>query len=355
MKPRLEKLLICPECRNSFQIIPFYREQTEIVDGLLISHCGKVYPIVNNIPRILPDALEEQRGFKEKYKKEIAEALKSSGIKSVQLDRSQKEIISQKSFGYQWTTFSEIGDYFKENFLNYIYPIKPDFFSGKLGLDAGCGAGRHIYFASQFGAEMVGIDFSDAIDTAYKNNKDKNHIHFIQADILNLPFPRNAFDFVYSLGVLHHLPDPLQGFQHLVAVTKMSIFIWVYSKKRRITNLLLEKLRHYSHRLPHNWLYQISYLAAMVEWLFLIQPYKKLSQVKSLNKIVTKITFPRIKLYSQYPFQVSHTDWFDRLAAPIRFYYDEGDLTEWAKGTGLKNVVISPTGLYGWRMYGEKG
>ena len=354
MKPLLERLLICPECQRSFQIIPFNRNEIEISDGLLICPCGKLYPIVNTIPRILSNALEKQSGFRERYKKEIEEALRTSGLQLFLRDRPQEEVVTQKSFGYQWKAFSEIGNYFKENFLNYIYPIKPEFFAGKLGLDAGCGAGRHIYFAAEFGAQMVGIDFSEAIEAAYENNKDKKNVHFIQADILNLPFPKNSFDFVYSLGVLHHLPDPMQGFHQLVSVAKESIFIWIYSKRRRMTNFLLEKLRRYTHRLPHNWLYRISYLVAMMEWALFLQPYKKLSQIKSLKKIVDKITFPRIKIYSKYPFQVSHTDWFDRLAAPIRFYYDEADLIEWSKVTGLKNVMVSPTGLYGWRMYGEK-
>jgi hypothetical protein len=50
---------------------------------------------------------------------------------------------------------------------------------------------------------------------------------------------------------------------------------------------------------------------------------------------------------------VCYADWFDRLSAPIRFYYDGEDLAGWAARAGLVNVRISQTGLYGWRLYGE--
>ncbi len=48
---------------------------------------------------------------------------------------------TQRSFGYQWTVFGQMADQFREDFLNYIYPVSAEFFAGKHGLDAGCGVG----------------------------------------------------------------------------------------------------------------------------------------------------------------------------------------------------------------------
>jgi hypothetical protein len=61
-----------------------------------------------------------------------------------------------------------------------------------------------------------------------------------------------------------------------------------------------------------------------------------------------------LRVYAQYPFQVVYADWFDRLAAPIRFYYDDRDLTGWLARASLTHTLISPTGLFGWRAYGER-
>ena len=56
----------------------------------------------------------------------------------------------------------------------------------------------------------------------------------------------------------------------------------------------------------------------------------------------------------EYPFQVAYADWFDRLAAPIRFYYDGDAMRGWLDRAQLDHTAISPTGLFGWRAYGER-
>jgi SAM-dependent methyltransferase len=78
----------------------------------------------------------------------------------------------------------------------------------KLILDVGCGFGRHLYVASQAGAEVVGIDLSAGVDVARQNNRDHPRCHIVQADILERPLREEAFDVVWSFGVLHHMPEP---------------------------------------------------------------------------------------------------------------------------------------------------
>jgi hypothetical protein len=94
-------------------------------------------------------------------------------------------------------------------------------------------------------------------------------------------------------------------------------------------------------------------LLSFIDYFFFIYPYKFLAKAIGFE-FLNRVTPERVRLYARFPFRVSWADWFDRLSAPIRFYYNEEDLRQWAKNANLKNVVISPTGLYGWRLYGEK-
>jgi len=41
----------------------------------------------------------------------------------------------------------------------------------------------------------------------------------VQADLHRPPFALESFDFIYSIGVLHHLPDPEAGISPPVGVT----------------------------------------------------------------------------------------------------------------------------------------
>ena len=355
MKSEISNLLICPECKRSFKAISFKEKNKQALDGLLCCDCGKVYPIINSIPRILPNAFSLYPDFTEKYKQQIDDYIeKDYFLKNAVLENLKKK--TQESFGYQWTSFSQMSCDFQDNFLNYIYPVNQGFFKGKLGLDAGCGFGRHIYNAAKFGANMVGIDYSRAIESTYFNTRELDNVYLAQADIYNLPFSKDSFDFVYSIGVLHHLPEPELGFQSLVRLVKPkgAVFIWVYSNQRKWTIRILELVRKITTRIPFSVLKFICFLVAFIDYYLLICPFRLLRKNRHIEKYLEQFLFPRICLYWQYPFQVNFADWFDRFSAPVRFYYGSDEIKAWFERVGLRNIIISPTGYYGWRAYGEK-
>lgn len=352
MRARLFNLLRCPSCSQAFTSTSFEQAirhgEPDIIEGLLSCACGASYPIVRGIPRILDDA---PRLFADFYVRHGLDAGRTArpAPASKAIDRTRE------SFGYQWTHFSEMATDFRENFLEYIHPVRESFFPGKLGIDVGCGFGRHIYNAAVFGAEMVGLDISDAIESTRKNTEHLPNVHLVQANIYRPPFLEGTFDFGYSIGVLHHLPDPEAGFRRVAAMVKPngSVFIWVYSKRRRLLNALLEGARSVTTRLPPALQNAVSFSAGVVDWAGFILPYKMLAAAGICGPRFDQL-IPRLKVYSRYPFQVVWADWFDRLAAPIRFYYDGDDMAGWLQRARLVRTTISPTGLFGWRAYGER-
>src|SRR5437764_13266106 len=129
--------------------------------------------------------------------------------------RSQRE--TARSFGYEWQAFAEILPDYESNFRWYSERYPADSCVGMRILEAGCGTGRHAFHLARSGArEIVAMDFSQAIEVAARNNRDHANTHFVQADIYHPPFPPDSFDFIYSLGVLHHLRDPEKGFRTLL-------------------------------------------------------------------------------------------------------------------------------------------
>jgi SAM-dependent methyltransferase len=82
-------------------------------------------------------------------------------------------------------------------------------------LDVGCGAGRFAEVALSAGAIVVALDYSSAIDACRLNLGDHPNLHLVQGDIYRLPFARNSFPYVYSLGVLQHTPDVARAFAAL--------------------------------------------------------------------------------------------------------------------------------------------
>jgi len=142
----------------------------------------------------------------------------------------------------------------------------PELLRGKRVLDVGCGMGRFSDVALRWGAEVVGIDLSLAVESAYANLKNNSDFHVLQASVFDLPLQLESFDFIYSLGVLHHTPDCERAFKSLPRLLRPNgeIAIWVYSAHgypaegmeerrdrmfRRLTTQMSPKLLHFLCRL----------------------------------------------------------------------------------------------------------
>jgi len=141
-----------------------------------------------------------------------------------------------RSFSFEWNTHSSTQlDSFRgdrsseEQFIQKTGLLAEDL-RGKLVLDAGVGAGRYADVASRWGADVVGVDLSYAVEAAHRNFLERRNVWIAQADIGALPFRPNSFDVIFSIGVLHHTPDTRQYFLKLVPLLKPggTIAIWVY-------------------------------------------------------------------------------------------------------------------------------
>jgi len=354
MKHRLLEWLQCPWCGGAFTVESFVStESGDIDEGVLRCGCARVFPIVRGIPRILADAFVLHPDFAARYRSRLPATLPQHEPAEPHAEAIRS---TRESFGYQWTVFSEMVVDFRENFLQYISPVDERFFPGKLGLDLGCGFGRHIYNAAKFGAEMVGVDISEAIESTRANVEGLPNVHLVQADVYHLPFRPGVFDFAYSIGVLHHLPEPETAFQRVVSLVRPggSVFIWVYSNRRRFLNFALESVRAVTTRSPKPAQQLLSFVGAAIDWSLFIVPYRAAARMPAIGTFARRIGPPRLKVYAEYPFQVVYADWFDRLAAPIRYYYDDRAMRGWLERAHLGRTAISPTGLFGWRAYGER-
>jgi SAM-dependent methyltransferase len=255
---------------------------------------------------------------------------------------------TQERFGYQWTHFDDIVPEFEAHFQRLIRPLTPAAFEGKRVLDAGCGYGRYALCAAKYGARVVGMDFSEAIVAAGRITRQAD-ICLVRGDILNPPF-QPFFDMVMSIGVLHHLPDPLRGCERLAALLKPGgmMLLWLYSAQRRVSNGILELLRQAARPLPNRALHGLSWMLAVPD--FLLAKSLKLLPADRFERLVPT----HFQLYADLPFRTSWADWFDRLGAPVRHYYTRQELEGWIARIGAKGEVQA-TEDFGWTLVARVG
>lgn len=345
MHKRLLDWIVCPSCRSNLRLESFSEHGGMISNGKLnCSSCGRDYPVINEIPRLLPDPLfptlkNRHPNFFKEYSKEFSGRLDEELLNKNQIKWWEAENKTLKSYSYQWNKFMQMFPHWEQVFWDSINPINPDFFKGKLGLDAGCGFGRSLYYAASYGAEMIGVDLSESVEAARENTRHLSGVHLVQADIFSLPFREKEFDLVYSIGVLHHLPDPKSGFINLTRFLKPNapIAIWVYSRGRGRQIFFLTFLRHLFARLPLRILDWVCLGFAAIHWFFWILPYRFFNRFRWTRNFARRIPFT---FHAKYPFRVLHTDWFDGLSVPLVHYYRKDEVMGWFYEAGLEPIVM---------------
>jgi 2-polyprenyl-3-methyl-5-hydroxy-6-metoxy-1,4-benzoquinol methylase len=107
-------------------------------------------------------------------------------------------------------------------------------------LIAGCGTGSHsIDSALRFpSARLLAIDISRT-SLAFARRKTRSlgltNVEYAQADILELPALGRRFDVIETVGVLHHLADPMAGWRALLSLLRPNglMFVGLYSALAR--------------------------------------------------------------------------------------------------------------------------
>lgn len=323
--------LRCPGCGGKLSA-------AEDGEGFSCANCSEQFPVTDGIPRMLL--------------KPIREALHGEAALN---EAEDPQIRTAQSFGYEWNRFPEMYDEWEQSFLDYMYPHGPDFFRGKKVLDAGCGNGRFAYYAGKYGAEVWAIDLGSAVEVARRNTEPTGRVQVIQADLHRPPFTPESFDFIYSIGVLHHLPDPEAAFQNLLRYLKpegeIQIYLYWQPEGQPVKRLLLSMVaatRRITTRLPHSAVHTLAFPAAAAAFAMFVWPYRILKAV-GLKNLAEKLP---MKQYADFRFRVCVNDQLDRFSAPIENRYTRAEVAEWLRRAGLRNPQI--TASYGWVGTGTK-
>lgn len=328
MKRSIVERLVCPLSGHSLELVVGI-ENDEVEDGELVcTGCGRSWAIRAGVPRLVPPELEEQQAK------------------------------TAQAFGWQWQHFTEMHPEFEQQFLDWIHPLQPEFFRDKSVLDAGCGIGRHAYLAATYRArEVCALDLSAAVETAYANLARFDDVHVLQGDLLRLPFQTTAdgggFDFVYSIGVLHHLPDPREGFRNLVRHVRPggTIAVWVYGHENNgVVRNVVEPVRKVSTRIPPPALRAMAWPLAVAFHGLAKGVYRPLHGTRA-DRVLPLSDY--MSSVADFGFRQNYGIVFDQLVAPTAPYITGSELTTWFEDSGLEDVRITHRHGNSWRGQGR--
>jgi SAM-dependent methyltransferase len=329
MKERLLNLLACPTCGGDILLVHASKyEDKEIIEGVLTcKKCTREYKVVRGVPRFVDLGKIEQ-----------------------------EKADTAANFGWQWTHFTQEDPKYSAQFLGWLQPVKREFFKGKVVLEGGCGKGRHTKLAAEWGAkEVVGIDLGAGVESAFALTRDLPNAHIVQADIFRLPLKR-AFDYAFSVGVLHHTPDPKRAFVSLASKVKRGghISAWVYGAENNewITSYINPVRERFTSRISQPVLYQISKLPTLGLFLTSKLVYRPLNvTAKPLAKFLFYNEY--LNHLSTFGWREQHTIVFDHLVAPTAFYISRSEFEDWWKEIKAEDVEIVWHNQNSWCGFGR--
>lgn len=330
MKERLLQYLACPACGGQIELLSVTTsEGHELIEGELVcASCRKRFPLLRGIPRF-------------------------AELNQIEADKAA----TAASFGWQWQHFTQEDAKYADQFLGWIAPVRPEFFRNKIVLEGGCGKGRHTRLVAGWGAkDVIGVDLSAAVETAFAATRNLENAHIVQADIYHLPIA-SRMDHAFSVGVLHHLPDPRAGFKSLASRVKAGghLSAWVYGAENNewITNWISPLREGLTSRINPRALLHLSKLPAALLYLTTKLVYRPLNQVAG-GAIAQHLFYnDYLMAISEFGWKEQHTIVFDHLVAPTAHYISRSEFEEWWRDVGATDVIIEWHNKNSWRGLGR--
>jgi ubiquinone/menaquinone biosynthesis C-methylase UbiE len=275
-------------------------------------------------------------------------------------ENSNIDWVTVESFGDEWLKFNNFDNAEIDQIGNEYFDIITDKMlnADTVALDVGCGTGRWTKYACKRAKFVEAIDPSKAVLSAAQLLQTCNNVRITQAELSSLPFNDESFDFVFSLGVLHHIPDTQQAIADCVKKVKKGGYFMVYLYYNLDSRgILYKSLFHISSifralvcRLPSKLKLIVCDLIAFTVYVPLV----------NLARLV-KFLFPNKKWYQKLPLTVyinnsvgiMRNDALDRFGTPLEQRFSKITIEKMMSSCGLSNIVFSTGNPY-WHAVGQK-
>ena len=222
-------------------------------------------------------------------------------------------------------------------------------FEGKRIAEIGSGTGRIVRMLLAAGARHVlAIEPSQAVEVLRRNlqiDGDRVEVLHARGDEITQGL---ELDFVVSIGVLHHIPEPAPVVVAARGALRRGgqILIWVYGKEgNRVAVAAIERIRRLTTHLPHWMLASFASVCNCALDLYLplcrLLPFLPLSDY--MKNVIGK--FSRRKRYLVI---------YDQLKPAYAKYYREAEVRSLLENAGFVDVKLHHRRQYSWTAVGRR-
>ncbi len=263
------------------------------------------------------------------------------------MDLSQKTI---KDFGKQWEYYKDIDGFFGsvELFQDVVFPfLSPNDLKGYKVIEIGSGSGRIVNMLLEAGTgHVVAIEPSEAFSVLCDNVKEPERVTFLKITGDQLP-QYGDMDYVFSIGVLHHIPYPRPVVQAAYKALKPGghLLVWLYGKEGNGLYLtLVNPFRKITKRLPH-------FILLILTWMiyFPAHIYSKLCNILPLH-----LRDYMIHVFGRMSSEKQRLIIYDQLNPAYAKYYTKQEAIKLLEDGGFVNIRAHHRHGYSWTVIGTK-
>lgn len=249
-------------------------------------------------------------------------------------------------FGDEWSRFdqSKLDDNESRTiFYKYFSEFPWDHISNNsIGFDLGCGSGRWAKIVAPKVGVLHCIDPSSAIEVAKRNLKSFDNCIFHQESVDDMSLLDNSMDFGYSLGVLHHIPNTLNGIQQCVSKLKPGapflVYLYYSLDNKPLFYKFIWKCSDLIRRLISSMPHSLRYLASQIIALFVYFPLSRIAKISEKLGFNVK-NFP-LSFYRNNSIYTLRTDALDRFGTRLEQRFSKEEIKTMMENSGLENIVF---------------
>ena len=264
------------------------------------------------------------------------------------------------SFSAEWSIFPQkrLSKAMKEKIFGDYFGIFPweKLSSESVGADIGCGTGRWASMVAPRVGSVVCVDPSrKALDLARSNLRSHKNVDFLLASANMLPFEDKSLDFAYSLGVLHHLPNPEAALTAISDKLKPGapflMYLYYAFDNRPAWYRRLWRVSDAFRRVISRFPVQPKYISSQVMAILVYWPLARLASFLDKRKMLPS-SWP-LSYYRDKEFYVIRTDALDRFGTPLEKRFTRKQIAAMMDRAGFVDVKFSETAPH-WIVVGTK-
>ena len=253
-----------------------------------------------------------------------------------------------EDFGEEWNKYNQSSipdEELKKSWNQYFDMFSFEELSNDSeGFDMGCGSGRWAKFVANKVHLLNCIDPSEkALNVAKRNLSNFSNIRYFNASVNDNILKENSQDFGYCLGVLHHIPDTLEGIKACAKLLKKNapflLYLYYNFENRSSFFKLIWRLSDFIRKIisslsPKAKIFLTSIIAYLIYY-----PLARFAFIS--EKLGIDVSNLPLSDYRNKPIYFMKTDALDRFGTRLEKRFSKDEIKRMLQEAGFRDIRFS--------------